>query len=276
MKTSARIMALLAIAAALLSTTGCNKLKARSELNQGVRQYRDGHYEQAIEHFKQAVFLDENLKYAKLYLATAYAQQYVPGVDSPEMTRIAQQAIDEYKSVLQNDPKDVNSLKGIAYLYLQMKKLDDAQEYYKKAITADPNDPEAYYSVGVIDWVAAYNDTRDRKAKLNPPLKPDDDPKSERICEEIRAANQARVEDGLKMLQIAMDKRQDYDDAMAYVNLLYLRKADMACNDPEARAQAKKLSDEYSNKAMEARKKKAEAAAKKASGSGGIVLDQKK
>src|SRR5205809_6529870 len=130
MKTSARIMALLAIAAALLCTAGCNKLKARSELNQGVRAYRNGLSEQAVKHFQQAVMLDENLKYARLYLATVYAQQYVPGVDSPEMNRVAQQAIDQYKSVLQKDSKDVNSLKGIAYLYLQMKKLDDAREYY--------------------------------------------------------------------------------------------------------------------------------------------------
>ncbi len=273
MKTSARIVALLAIGAALLSTTGCNKLKARSELNQGVRAYRDAKYEQAIDHFQKAVSLDENLKYAKLYLATAYAQQYVPGIDSPEMNRIAQQAIDQYKSVLQSDPKDVNSLKGIAYLYLQMKRLDDAQEYYKKAITADPNDPEAYYSVGVIDWSAAYKDTGERKAKVN--LKVDDELKNEKLCEEIKAANEARVDDGIKMLQIAIDKRQDYDDAMVYMNLLYLRKADMACNDPQAKAQAKKMSDEFSNKAMDARKRKAEAASKK-NNQGGITLDNKK
>jgi tetratricopeptide (TPR) repeat protein len=273
MNTRARILALLAVVAALLSTAGCNKLKARDQLNQGVRSYRNANYEQAIEHFKNAVILDENLKVAKLYLATAYAQQYVPGVDSPEMTRMAQQAIDEYKNVLQNDPQNINSLKGIAYLYLQMKKFDDSQEYYKKAIAADPNDPEAYYSVGVIDWSAAYKDTAERKAKVN--LKVDDELKSPKLCEEIKASNEARVDEGLKMLQTAMDKRQDYDDAMVYMNLLYLRKADMACNDPQAKAQDKKMSEEFSNKAMAARKKKAEAAAKK-TGSGTIVLDQKK
>ena len=37
---------------------------------------------QAIEHFKNAVNLDGDLKVAKMYLATAYAQQYVPGVDT--------------------------------------------------------------------------------------------------------------------------------------------------------------------------------------------------
>lgn len=229
-------------------------LQARNELNEGVRAYRDAHYEQAIEHFKQAVMLDENLKFAKLYLATAYAQQYVPGVDSPEMNRIAQQAIDEYKEVLQNDPRDSNSLKGIAYLYLQMKKFDEAQDYYRKAISTDPDDPEAYYSVGVIDWVAAYKDTGERKAKLN--LKVDDELKNQKLCQEIKAANEARVDDGIKMLQTAMEKRRDYDDAMVYMNLLYRRKADMACNDPKAKAAAEKISDEYADKAMATRKRR--------------------
>jgi tetratricopeptide (TPR) repeat protein len=275
MNTSARIMALLATAAFLLSATGCSKLKARDQLNQGVKAYRNNNYEQAIEHFKNAVFLDQDLKVAKLYLATAYTQQFVPGVDTPEMNRIGQQAIDEYKSVLESDPQNINSLKGVASLYLMMKKFDGSREYYKKAIAADPNDPEAYYSVGVIDWTAAYKDTADRKAKVN--LRVDDELKNksdQRVCEDIKANNEARVDEGLQMLQTAMAKREDYDDAMVYMNLLYLRKADMACNDPQAKAQDRKLSEDFSDKAMAARKKKAEAAAKKSSG--GIVLEEKK
>jgi len=275
MNTRARFVALLAVAAILLGATGCNQLKARDQLNKGVRSYKDAKYEQAIGHFQQAIVFDDNLKVAKLYLATAYAQQYVPGVDTPEMTRMAQQAIGQYKIVLQNDPQNINSLKGIAYLFMQMKKFDEAREYYTKAIAVDPNDPEAYYSVGVIDWLAAYKDTGDRKAKVG--LKVDDELKNksdQRVCEDIKANNAPRVDEGLKMLQTATQKREDYDDAMVYLNLLYLRKADMACNDPQAKAQYKKSSEEFSDKAMAARKKKAEAAAKKTSG--GIVLDQKK
>jgi len=77
------------------------------------------------------------------------------------------------------------------------------------------------------------------------------------------------------MLQTAIDKRQDYDDAMAYMNLLYRRKAnDMTCEDAAARAEYVKTANDWSDKAMAARKKKAEEASKKTSG--GIVLDQPK
>ena len=36
---------------------------------------------------------------------------------------MGESAIDQYKDVLERDPKNINSVKGIAYLYLQMKQL---------------------------------------------------------------------------------------------------------------------------------------------------------
>ena len=86
-----------------------------------------------------------------MYLATAFVSQYIPGVDSPDNLRTAQQAIDEYQKVIDANPsrdQKVNSAKGIAYLYLNEKKWDDAKKYYRMASDLDPNDPEPYYSVG--------------------------------------------------------------------------------------------------------------------------------
>ena len=73
----------------LLSATGCNKLKARDQLNKGVQAYKNAKYEQAIDHFQQAVALDPTLINARLYLATAFAQQYIPGADTPDNNRMA-------------------------------------------------------------------------------------------------------------------------------------------------------------------------------------------
>src|SRR5258708_120788 len=145
MNRSARLVAALAVSAALLTTAGCDRLRARDQLNKGVLAYKNSQPESAIEHFKNAIHFDPDLKVAKLYLATAYAQQYVPDVDTPDNLRNAQQAIDAYQDVLKNDPNNSNSLLGTAYLYMNMKKYDEAREYYKKAITADPNNPDAYY-----------------------------------------------------------------------------------------------------------------------------------
>jgi len=270
MKTGLKILAVAGAAWLVVTAAGCDKLRARDKLNKGVAAYKNARYEQAIENFKDAVALDDSLKNAKLYLATAYAQQYIPGVDSPENLQNATSAIDQYKSVLQQDPKNVNSIKGIAYLYLQMKKFEDAKEYYRKAIALDQNDPEAYYSVGVIDWTQAYQPRMEERAKLG--LRPDEPLKDKKLCAKLRDENGNVIQDGLDNLNKAIQLRQDYDDAMAYVNLLYREKADRECDQPEERAADLKTADEWVDKTMAAKKAKAQ----KQTGNQGITLDQPK
>jgi tetratricopeptide (TPR) repeat protein len=270
MKTGLKMLAVAGAAWLVVTAAGCDKLRARDKLNKGVAAYKNARYEQAIENFKDAVALDDSLKNAKLYLATAYAQQYIPGVDSPENLQNANAAIEQYKSVLQQDPKNVNSIKGIAYLYLQMKKFEDAKEYYRKAIALDQNDPEAYYSVGVIDWTQAYQPRMEERSKLG--LRPDEPLKDKKLCAKLRDASSNIIQDGLDNLNKAIQLRQDYDDAMAYLNLLYREKADRECDQPEERAADLKTADEWVDKTMAAKKAKAE----KQTGNQGITLDQPK
>src|ERR1700681_37611 len=103
MKRNLRLMAVVALGLSVVSTTGCNKLRARDQLNKGVASYRNARYEEAIDHFQNAVSLDPSLENARLYLATAYTQLYVPGVDTPENNQLAQQGIDQFKAVLEHD-----------------------------------------------------------------------------------------------------------------------------------------------------------------------------
>src|SRR5260370_25252235 len=129
MNKNLRLLTLAAVALALFSSVGCDKLKARDQLNKGVKSYKDNHYEQAIDHFQQAVQLDPTLINARMYLATAFVSQYIPGVDSPDNLRTADEAIKEYQTVIDANPsrdQKVNSAKGIAYLYLNEKKGDEA------------------------------------------------------------------------------------------------------------------------------------------------------
>src|SRR5579864_6351311 len=124
-----RIFGAVLLAAVMIGAAGCNTLKARSALNKGVQAYKNAKYDQAISYFKDAVSFDPGLVNARLYLATAYAQQFVPGVDAPDNNKNAEAAIDQYQQVLKLNPareQQINSLKGIAYLYLQMKKFDQA------------------------------------------------------------------------------------------------------------------------------------------------------
>lgn len=270
MKTSVRVLAIIAVGLAMLSTVACNKLQARDQLNKGVQSYKSAKYEEAIDHFQKAVSLDPGLINARLYLATAYAQQYIPGADTEDNNRMAQQAIDQYKAVLERDPKNVNSVKGIAYLYLQMKKFEDAKQYYRKASELDPNDPEAYYSIGVIDWTQSYQPRMEERSKLG--LKPEEALKDKKVCNALHQKVQDIIQDGISMLEKALQLRPDYDDAMAYMNLLYRERADLQCDDPAARAADLKTADEWVDKTMAVKKAKAE----KQPSNTGITMEQNK
>jgi len=275
MKNSVRVLALIGVSALILSSTGCDKLKARDQLNKGVAAYKNAKYEEAIDHFQQSVSLDPSLLNARLYLATAYAQQYIPGVDAPDNNRMGEQAIEQYKAVIEHDPKNVNSIKGIAYIYLQMKKFEDAKTYYRKALEVDPNDPEPYYSVGVIDWTQTYQPRMEARAKLG--LKPDEplnpkDKETKKVCAELKDKNWANIQDGIDALNKALQLRPDYDDAMAYMNLMYREKADVECDDLAGRAADLKTADEWVDKTMATKKAKAE----KQPGQQGITMDQSK
>jgi tetratricopeptide (TPR) repeat protein len=270
MNRSTKVLAFVTIAFLLLSATGCNKLRARDQLNKGVQAYKNAKYEEAIQRFQKAVALDDSLLNARLYLATAYANQYIPGADTPENLRNANQAIDEFKNVLQKDPQNITSLKGIASLYFQMQKFDQAKDYNKKIIAVDPNDPEAYYSIAVIDWTQTYKPRMEERNKLG--LKPEEPIKDKKVCEALKEKNTATVQEGMDALEKALKLREDYDDAMAYYNLMWREKADLECGDPAAREADLKKADEWVDQTLAAKKRKADKAAQSG---GGIHLEQK-
>src|SRR5246500_2031209 len=280
MNKNANLILLAAVVLALFSSVGCDKLRARDQLNKGVKAYKNSHYEQAIDHFQQAVQLDPALTNARMYLATAFVSQYIPGVDSPDNLRTAQQAIDEYQKVIDSNPareQKVNSAKGIAYLYLNMKKFDEAKKFYRMASDLDPNDPEPYYSVGVIDWTACYQPRMEERAKLG--MKPEEhlsasNKDQKKVCEDLKDKNSAAIQEGIDSLNKAIQLRPDYDDAMAYMNLMYREKADVECDDPAGRTEDLKTADHWVDETMRVKKAKAEKAAQ--SQTGGITMDQPK
>jgi hypothetical protein len=268
----ARITALaVALAGMVLSMSGCNQLAARDQLNKGVEAYKSAHYEEAIGHFQKATQLDPRLPMAKTYLATALAQNVVPGLDTPDNLKTAEQAVAIFKDVLANDPNDVNSIKQIAGIYYQIKKLDDAKVWQKKVLAVDPKDPEAAYTIGVIDWTQAHehvlatlqaagiND--DGEGNVKAPKK---------VMEPLKQQNAQLVEEGLQYLNQAVANRANYDEAMAYLNLIYRRKADVDFGNAAAVKADMAAAEDWRTKAMGIRKTNEE---KKNQGPSGITMD---
>jgi len=272
MNKPARIATLaVALAGMMFSLSGCAKLEARDQLNKGVESYKAGKYEEAINHFQKATELDPSLPMAKSYLATALSQNIVPGLDTPDNMKTAQQAISIFQEVLSKDPHDVNSMKQIAGIYFNVKKLDDARTWQKKVLAEQPKDPEAAYTVGVIDWTQAHENVL--KALVPAGINDDGEGNTKapkKIMDEIKQENAPLVEEALTYLNQAVDDRANYDDAMAYLNLVYRRKADLDYGDASAVKDDLAKAEDWRTKAMGTRKANEE---KKDKGPGGITMD---
>jgi tetratricopeptide (TPR) repeat protein len=262
-----------AFLAMLTTMTGCNRLKARDQLNKGVASYKNAKYEEAIGHFQNAVNLDPSLPMAKLYLATAYAQQVVPDLKTPENLKNANMAIQGFEAVLEKDPKDISSLKGIAGLYFQIDEFDKAKEWQQKVLAVDPQDAEAAYTIGVIDWGVAHKNAVQALTNVGMQDAGDGNPKMPKdACKKLAEQNSPIVAEGMQYLQKALDIRPTYDDAMAYMNLMYRQKATLECGNDQARKEDIDQAGQWRDKAMGTRKANEE---KKNNTPGGIVLDNK-
>jgi tetratricopeptide (TPR) repeat protein len=268
----ARITALtVALAGMVLSMGGCNRLQARDQLNKGVDSYKAARYEEAIGHFQKATELDPSLPMAKSYLATALAQNVVPGLTTPDNLKNAQQAISIFQEVLAKEPNDVNSLKNIASIYFSIKKFDEAKEYQKKVLAVDPKDAEAAYTIGVIDWTLAHENTLKALSSVNMNDDGEGNTKApKKVLQQIKEENQPLVDEGLQYLNQALANRSNYDDAMSYLNLTYRRKADVDYQDPATVKADVAAAKDWSSKAMGTRKANEE---KKDKGPGGITMD---
>jgi tetratricopeptide (TPR) repeat protein len=256
------------VVTAVAGISGCDKLRARDLLNKGVAAFKNAQFDSAVEDFKQAKALDPDLVNARLYLATAYASQYIPGAPSDENMRHGQEAIAEYKDVLDKDPNNLSAIDGLASILYQMagqpfseKLFEQSKEYHQKHIALHPNDPQPYYSIGVIDWALAYRGNTEMRLDYNKDhvkkqIK-DTDPLPPDVRKQYTDKYQGMVDDGITALKKSIELKPDYDDAMTYLNLLYRRKADMAESQAD-RDNYDKMADDLLDKVKEIKQKRAE------------------
>jgi tetratricopeptide (TPR) repeat protein len=263
-----RLAALASVLVLVLGASGCAKLRARDYLNKGVQSFKNGQYDVAIEDFKQAKDLDPTLMNARLYLATAYATQYIPGAPSQENMQFGNQAIREFKEVLEQDPNNLSAIDGIGSILFQMAgtpfdaaKFEESKTYHQKHIGLQPNDPEPYYWIGVIDWTLAFRNNLTLRADYNKDHLTKQVKDTDTLPATLRADYLAKsgtlIDEGIADLKKAIQIRPDYDDAMAYLNLLYRRKADTVESESE-RAELVKQADDLIDKVKDIKQKRAD------------------
>jgi len=262
-----RTASLAAMLILTVGVSGCNKLKARDLLNKGVNAFKAGQSDAAIEDFKRSTELDPSLMMARVYLATAYASLYIPGAPSPENKARGDQAITEFKNILEIDPNNLTAIDGIGSLLFQMagtppvneKGFEDSKTFHQRHIQIKPDDPEPYYWNGVIDWTLAWRGNAVMRLDYNKNnIKKqvhDDQPLPAPVRTDYAAKYGTLVDEGISDLQKAISLKPDYDDAMAYLSLLYRRKADMV-ESADERASLEKQADDLLEKIKEIKQKR--------------------
>jgi Tfp pilus assembly protein PilF len=263
---------LLGLSALAFVSTGCDKLKSRDNLNKGVQAYKSSRFPEAVAYFQRAVDLDPTNPNTHQYLAIAYMSQYIPGAESPENKRMAENAYNGFQNVLKLDPKDETSTAYIAKLYFDQRKMDEAVEWNKKLIAINPQNKDAYYTLGVIAWTQWLVPQREARNKVG--MKPEDPGpiKKKEIREELKVKYRPMLDEGVANMQKALDIDKEYDEAMAYMNLLVRYRADLDDTQEEYKKDID-LADGYIQKALATKKIKNERQAKN---SGGITNDMAK
>jgi tetratricopeptide (TPR) repeat protein len=229
---------------------------ARNSLNEGVSAFKDGNFPAAADHFKTAVALDPTIPNIRIYLATAYIQQYIPGSETEENRKYAQAAIDELNKTLETDPKHLLASQYLASVYYQMKDFPKALEWNRKVIEIDPKDKAALYTLGLIPWIQFQ--AADREARVNEKMRPEDPgplkDRNERAA--LKEKYWQSLTDGIEYEKKALAIDPEYDNAMAYMNLLIRYRADLNDTVDEFMRDSREA-DEWVKKALETRKRKA-------------------
>lgn len=252
---------------------GCtlvNKIRAKNELNDTARAYREGHFDEAEQHAKRALYLDPDNKTAAIFIARVIHQQYKPGVDTPDNIARAREAIEAYKRILEKDPTNDEAYKAISVLYAAIK--DDAK--LREWILKRANDPnmsnekraEAYAILSGKDWDCSYKITElpDVKLTTNEGGKPHvvyQKPKDQKDFDTAQKC----VARGLEEAETAIKLDPNNESAWSYKTNLLLEAAKLAEMDGKAdmKAQYQKQAEVAGKRAAalaEERRKKEEAA----------------
>jgi tetratricopeptide (TPR) repeat protein len=265
-------------AVSVLMLAGCDKLKSRDDINQGIQAFRSAKYSVAIEKFKEAIALDPDNPNARLYLATSYMQQWIPGAESPENVELGRKAQEGFQSVLEKNPNDTTALASLASIAYnsasslppeqKAAKFDEAAKWQKKVAEVDPKNKDAYYWLGVIAWAKWYPALMTARANLRMRAEDPGPIKDKKVKEELRAQYLPMVDDGIANLNRALEIDKEYEDAMSYLNLLIRERADLLDNPDEYKKQIE-IADGWVQKALDTKKAKA----LRAPASGGITAE---
>lgn len=255
-----------------LTSVACSKLNARMKLKDANHLYTEEKYQEAIAEYERARELDPGFAEIDRMIGYSLIGLYRPDMDSKENEQLADRAMMElskylkkrpedtvakealinlylnaertteainfFKAELQSDGDNLDAARSIARLYAQQGDFDNALAWYDRVAKMDRNNPEAYYTFGVVAY---------EKVAKNPPA-------------DIQARF-AIIERGKAAIARALELNRDYFEANVYMNLLFREQAKLV-EDPAQQQELYAQADVYRNRAIAITKARKAAAEK--------------
>jgi beta-lactamase regulating signal transducer with metallopeptidase domain len=211
---------------------------AQQEMRAAAEAYNGGRFDEAINRFEKAVALDPSDLNARLFLGNTYLRQ-----------RLGEKAGEQYREVLKRDPENTTAAFAIVTLN-GAKRRDESRALMMAVVKADPKNKDAYYSLGVLAWANAYPVvTRSNGPGVHIPQQIADPAQRAKV----RAETLPSIEEGFRMLQIALAIDPEWSAPMTYLNLLARLKAAIV-DDLAESAKLIAQADEWAGKAIQARR----------------------
>jgi tetratricopeptide (TPR) repeat protein len=241
--------------------TGCTKIQARVKIREANDFYGKEQYAEALKSYKEAKAIDPDFPDLDRMIGYCYIGLFQPEDASAENQRIADQAIDSlqtylkarpddqiardalvnlflnanridqaigyFEEYLKSHPADLNAVKSIAALWAKKGDFDKALVWYRKITLLESANPEAFYTFGVVCY---------EKVAKDPP---------QDVTKRL-----SYIEQGKEALTRATQLKQDYFEAIVYLNLLYREQAKVE-TDPAKQQQLIATAETYRNRAME-------------------------
>lgn len=254
-----------------LTASGCNMISNRMTMNEANEQYTAQNYEKAIQLYAKVLANSPDDWQANYLTAVSYLALYKPGsqhpkdkeyadkgiakfeelmklnAPSPELAEKVKnyyltfldsagrqdQAIEFLEAELAKKPDDVNLIGRIANMYQKKGDFESWLKYLERRTELEPNNKEAWYSVGVACWNRSYHG-------------------GVLISQEER---EQIVEKGIAALDKALAIDPKYFDALSYINLMYREKMKVltAFGKNQEAGEAYMKAEEYKEKAIKVR-----------------------
>ena len=270
------------ILVAAVAAAGCDTVKIRTTLNKGNELYAAQRYDEAIVEYDKVLAIATSDWQANYLKSVSYLALYKPGSTHPKDLEYAEKGIASFeklltlpaptpddgekvrgfylsfltsadrkdkaleymKAELEKNPNNVALISQVADMYLKSGDFVNALLYLEKRAALEPDNKEAWYTIGVSCWARSYHGG----IMVSPDERRD------------------VVEKGIVALDKALSIEPNYFDALSYINLLYREKGKYLATvqqNMEA-GEAFMKADEYLKKAMEVRKGQAQPAKPKA------------